>query len=218
MSYNFSGKVVLVTGSSSGIGKDIVTSFARLGASVVVTGRNETRVKEVSDEVRKVSTATDSIKVISVVADLEKDDDIKTLIETTVKSFGHLDILVNNAGFGMSATVFDDDFISVFQTVFATNVLGVLKVTKEAVPHLLKSKAANIINISSVASTKPRPGGTPYCTSKAALDMITKCLCDELSPKGVRVNSIKYEFVLQSYSDTKFTTSFQSSYDRDTVL
>lgn len=190
MAYNFSGKVALVTGSSSGIGKDLVINFAKLGAQVVVTGRSEEKIKLVADECSKVSTAK-GVKVLPIAADLTKDQDVKKLVDETIKTFGKLDILVNNAGYGGYAMITDDKFMDVFDSVFDTNVRGVLRVTKQAVPHLLKSKGANIINISSVASTKPRANATPYCTSKAALDMITRCLCDELSPQGIRVNSVK---------------------------
>lgn len=191
MAYSFAGRVALVTGSSSGIGRDLVVSLAKLGASVVVTGRSEDKIKTVAQECSEVSTATSSVKVLPIAADLQKDSDVERLIGETISTFGKLDILVNNAGFGASAAITDDNFMEVFDNVFETNVRGVLRVTKQAVPHLLKSQGANIINISSVASTKPRALGTPYCTSKAAIDMITKCLCDELSPQGIRVNAVK---------------------------
>lgn len=190
MAYNFTDKVVLVTGSSSGIGKDLVLSFAKLGAQVVVTGRSQVTVDSVASECSKVSTASGE-KVIAVAADLNKDDDVQKLINKTIDTFGKLDILVNNAGFGAFATIQQDNFMEVFDSVFDTNVRGVLRVTKAAVPHLLKSKGANIINISSVASTKPMGFALAYCTSKAAVDMITKCLCCELSPQGIRVNTVK---------------------------
>ena len=191
MAYNFSGKVALVTGSSSGIGRDLVVNLAKLGAQVVVTGRNEDKIKTVVQECLDVSTAKVEVKVLPVVADLQKSSDILRLVEETISTFGKLDILVNNAGVMGFAPVTNDNFMEVFDRVFDTNVRGVLQLTKLAAPHLLKSKGSNIINISSCLSMRPLPGALSYCTSKAALDMVTKCLCAELSPLGIRINTVK---------------------------
>lgn len=123
MAYNFSGKVVLVTGSSSGIGRDLVVNFAKLGAQVVVTGRSEEKIKIVANECMEVSTAA-SPKVMQISADLQKDTDVQKLVHETIKTFGKLDILVNNAGFGAYAKITDDKFMEVFDSVFDTNVRG----------------------------------------------------------------------------------------------
>ena len=188
MAYDFTGKVALVTGSSEGIGKDLVIQFSKLGAKVVVTGRNESKINDVAEECKKSSP--NGAPALKVVADVSKVKDCQRLVTETVKAFGQIDILINNAGFGKFGSILAPNFLDDFDAVHATNVRGLLAVTQAAVPELIKTKG-NIINISSVASTRANASGLAYCSSKASVDMITKCLTLELSPKGVRVNTVK---------------------------
>jgi len=181
----FDGKVVLVTGSSSGIGEETALHMASLGAHVVITGRDEQRIKNVADKCRKRTTK----KVLSVMADLTLDADIKNLIEKTIEEFGRLDILVNNAGIGDLSYMNDPKLMEIYEKMFDTNVRCIVYLTQLAIPYLEKSKG-NIIMISSIAALKPSPKTVLYCMSKAALDMFTKCLAVELAPKGIRVNGI----------------------------
>ncbi|KAI1306067.1 L-xylulose reductase [Halotydeus destructor] len=187
MMYDFSDKVVIVTGSSSGIGEDAVISFAKYGAQVVVTGRNADRVAAVAEKCVQASPA--NLKPLQILADVAKDQDAQRIIGDTVKAFGHLDILVNNAGIFREALIKADDVIEKLDELYQTNVRSVVKLTSLAAPYLISSKG-NIVNVSSVASTQPELDLLPYCASKAALDMVTKCCALELGPKGVRVNSV----------------------------
>lgn len=152
MSHDFTGKVVLVTGSSSGIGEDLVIQFSKRGAKVVVTGRTEKAAEEVAQLCLQSSPA--GLKPLKVIADLENRDDIERLVEMTISTFGQLDILVNNAGIYGSSKITEDDFMDVFEKVWTTDVRAILILTKRCVPHLIKTKGS-IINVSSIASTKP---------------------------------------------------------------
>ena len=187
MDYDFTGKVVLVTGSSDGIGKDLVIQFSKRGARVVVTGRNESKINDVAEECKKSSP--NGAPALKVVADVSKVEECQRLIEETVKTFGKIDILINNAGFGKFGSIFQPEFLDTFDAIHATNVRGLLAVTQAAVPELIKSKG-NIINISSCAVNRRVGTGLAYITSKASVNMITQCLALELSPKGVRVNTV----------------------------
>ena len=204
VSYDFTGKVVLVTGSSSGIGEDLVINFSKCGASVVVHGRNQAKVDEVAQKCQEVSpTGKQPLKFVSNITD---DEAAKELVEQTVHTFGKLDILVNNAGMAGVKQIEDDDFMQEFDAIMNTNFRSAVLVTKLCVPHLVTSKG-NIINVASTTSVKPvsihkvlwtevtlflfQEGSLPiYASSKAALDMMSKCLAVRLSPKGVRVNSV----------------------------
>ena len=125
-----------------------------------------------------------------VVGDVSNDEDAKRLITETVSAFGKIDILINNAGFGKRASIGDENLVDVTDEVYRTNVRALVNLTNLASEHLIKTKG-NIINISSVASTRPSFGSIPYSVSKVAVDMITQCSAIELGPKGVRVNAIK---------------------------
>jgi NAD(P)-dependent dehydrogenase (short-subunit alcohol dehydrogenase family) len=150
---NFTGKVALVTGSSSGIGAAVVKHFAQCGASVVVTGRNAENVKSVAEECVKLSKQGEKA-VLQVVSDVTKDADLDRLVKSTIEKFGKLDILVNNAGMGGQSPIYDDDLMKTYEKLFNLNVRSVMSLTRLAVPHLEKTNG-NIINLSSMAGLKP---------------------------------------------------------------
>ncbi|KAH9390630.1 Peroxisomal 2,4-dienoyl-CoA reductase [Tyrophagus putrescentiae] len=184
--YNFSGKVALVTGSSTGIGAGVAIQLAKYGAQVAITGRNAVALGKVADQVAAVAKGGE--RPLEIVADLLDDSTPKKLIEETVAKFGKLDILINNAG-GASPNgrLSSPTLLSEFDAVFKLNVRSVVELTQLAVPYLEKT-AGNVVNISSIAGI--RPGMLVYSASKAALDMITKTSALELGPKQIRVNSV----------------------------
>src|SRR5581483_5218377 len=126
---NFTGKVALVTGSSSGIGAAVVKHFAQCGASVVVTGRNAEYVKSVADECIKLSKQGEKA-VLQVVGDVTKDTDLERLVKSTIDKFGKLDILVNNAGMGGMSLINDDDLMKIYEKLFNINVRSVMNLTR----------------------------------------------------------------------------------------
>ena len=150
-SIDFTGKVVLITGSSSGIGAATAVQFSRAGANVVVTGRRADKVSEVAKKCLKVSPKQS--KALEVVADVTKPEDLRRLVDTTVKHFGKLDVLVNNAGAGVGAKIEDKDFYDKFQKAMQINLNSVVYLTHICVEHLEKTKG-NIINISSLAGMR----------------------------------------------------------------
>ncbi|CAG2108323.1 unnamed protein product [Medioppia subpectinata] len=187
MSYDFSGKVVLITGSSAGIGAATAVGFARSGAQVVVTGRNGQRISAVGKQCSDVSP--NGLTALEVTADVSKEVDCKQLIDSTVKAFHRLDVLVNNAGYGLSAGITDSQFGQKLDDMFAANVKSATLLTQLSVEHLTKTNG-NIINISSISATQATPKLSGYCMTKSALDMFTKCMAVELGPKGIRVNTV----------------------------
>ncbi|CAG2104378.1 unnamed protein product [Medioppia subpectinata] len=191
-SVRYAGKVVVVTGSSSGIGADTAIQFGKSGAQVVIAGRRAHNLSEVSKQIAKVSPT--GLKALEVVCDVTKDDDCKRLIESTIKAFGRLDVLVNNAGVTGITAIDDKNILNDYHRIFDTNVRSIIYLTHLATQYLEKTKG-NIINISSIAGLKPVghlifQNWTIYCMSKSALDMFTKCLALELGPRGIRVNSV----------------------------
>ncbi|XP_054167712.1 uncharacterized oxidoreductase MexAM1_META1p0182-like [Oppia nitens] len=198
VNYDFTGKVALITGSSSGIGAATAQLFAKSGANVVVTGRNADRVAKVAKQCTDLSPK--QLTALEVVGDLTNDKDCDRLIETTVQTFGKLDILVNNVGFVQKAYVTKDDYFQIFQNIMTTNLNSVVYLTHKCVEHLAKTNG-NIINISSIMSKKATANGSsPYHISKASLDMFTKCMAAELGPKHhIRVNSVNPGAVVTNF-------------------
>ncbi|XP_021184490.3 uncharacterized oxidoreductase YxbG [Helicoverpa armigera] len=178
---SFQDKVVIVTGSSSGIGAAIAVKFAEEGAKVAIVGRNQEKLNNVAKKCGKP---------LVLVADVTKDEDAKRIVDETVKVYGKIDILVNNAGIGGSAGIQAEYAMAVFDKVMATNLRSVVYITHLAAPHLVKTKG-NIINISSVAALRVfSKESFAYSTSKAALDHFSRAIALELASSGVRVNTV----------------------------
>ncbi|CAG2110851.1 unnamed protein product [Medioppia subpectinata] len=185
--YDFTGRVALITGSSSGIGAATALLLAKSGANVVITGRIAENVNKICKECTEVSPK--GLKALPVVADVTKEEDLDRLLDTTIKTFGKLDILVNNAGFGDSSQISDAEYLKSQKAVFDTNLNSVIYLTHKSIQYLEKTKG-NIINISSIAGIQSGKGMSAYCMSKAAMDMFTKCIAVDLGSKGIRVNSV----------------------------
>ena len=176
---NLNGKVAVVTGGSSGIGKAIAQRFAKDGAHVVIVGRKEGPLQEAAAADEKISY---------VVGDITKTETIEKIISTVEKEFGHLDILVNNAGWCPVKPITEitiDDYDYAFQL----DVRAVVELTIHALPMLRKAKG-NIINLSSVGSTHRSKTLSMYQGAKAAVDNFTRVWALELAQDGIRVNAI----------------------------
>lgn len=179
---NFDGKVVLISGASSGIGADAARYLAKLGAKVSIIGRDTKRLNEVADQIKE----SGSPAPLAIVADVTKDGE--RIVKETIDFFGKLDVLVNNVGIWMEDNIAELK-MSDFDRVFDTNTRSVIYLTKLCVPHLAKTKG-NIVTVSSVSTLKPVPNWLSYGMSKAALDQFTKISALDLAPKGIRVNSV----------------------------
>lgn len=176
---NFNGKVILITGASSGIGAGTAEHLSKLGASLALVGRN---VNNLSEVIKKCGETP----ILPIVADVNTD--AKKIIDQTIAHYGRLDVLVNNAGVGAKSSI-ESTSMEPYDYIMTTNLRSVYELTTYAVPHLIATKG-NIVNVSSTAGLRAFPVILTYCMSKAALDQFTKCVSLELAPKGVRVNSV----------------------------
>lgn len=182
----FSNKVVLITGASSGIGAETAKEFSKLGAKIVITGRNKDNLAKVAEECKEVSP--DKLEPLIIIADMDVENDVENIMKTTIDHFKKLDVLVNNAGVLESGSI-ETTSLEQYDRVMGTNVRSPYHLTMLAAPHLVKSKG-NIVNVSSVTGMRSFPNVLAYCMSKAALDQFTRCVALELAPKGVRVNAV----------------------------
>lgn len=180
----FAGKVVLITGASSGIGAATAVCFAKAGAYLSLTGRNKDNLQRVALECEQMSKNPP----FTVIGDLSSEADTRNILESTVQHYKRLDILINNAGILEFGTI-ENTSLDQFDRVFNTNVKSIYHLTMLAVPHLIKSKG-NIVNVSSVNGVRSFPGLLAYNMSKSAVDQLTKCVALELASKQVRVNSV----------------------------
>ncbi|XP_055847374.1 3-oxoacyl-[acyl-carrier-protein] reductase FabG-like [Episyrphus balteatus] len=179
---NFAGKVVLITGASSGIGAAAAETFAKLGASLVLTGRNINNLKEVATK-----CSADNQPLL-VPGDVTKEADNEKLVAATLEKYGKLDVLVNNAGIIETGTI-ENTSMEQYDRIMNTNIRSIYHLTMLAVPHLVKTKG-NIVNVSSVNGIRSFPGVLAYNISKVGVDQFTRCVALELAPKGVRCNCV----------------------------
>jgi ketoreductase RED2 len=196
----FSGKVAIVTGSSSGIGEAIALRLGELGASVVVNSAN-------SVEAGKAVAAKIGENAFYVQADISDKDAGQHLLDETIKRFGKLDILINNAGWTSLVAHHDLEALTdeIFQKTFAVNVWGTWALTKAAMPLLKKSDDGNVVTITSIAGVRPVGSSIAYSMSKAALNHMTLLLAKSCGP--VRVNAVAPGLV-----ETPWTMNWQDQH------
>lgn len=180
----FQGKVVLVTGGTSGIGRETAIQFAKHGARVVVSGRRATEGEKVVQEIRKAGG-----EALFVQADVAIEADVKRLVDTTVAKFGRLDVAFNNAGIEAGGPITEVTEAE-YRRVFDINVLGVLLSLKYEIPAIRKSGGGSIINTSSILGHIAMPYASVYNASKHAVEGITKTVALELAGEGIRVNAV----------------------------
>ena len=197
----FSGKVAIVTGSTSGIGEAIVRRLSQLGASVVVNSSTSVEAGE------KLATELGP-QAMYVQADISNKQQGENLVDQTIQRFGQLDILVNNAGWTQLIAHHNLDALTdeIFTRTFDINVMGTWMLTKYAMPHLRQSQDGNVVNITSVAGIRPMGSSIAYAMSKAALNHMTILLAKACGP--VRVNAVAPGLV-----ETPWTMDWKNQHD-----
>src|SRR5205085_3540510 len=180
----FSGKVALVTGGTSGIGKATAIKFARAGAKVVLTGRREKEGEEVVAEIKKLGGDAGFVRT-----DVAKDADVKAMVDFTVDRFGRLDVAFNNAGVEWKGPL-DQATEAEYRRVFDINVWGVLNSMRHEIPVMLKNGGGAIVNTSSVAGLVGFPQVSVYIASKHAVDGLTKSVALEFAKQNIRINAV----------------------------
>lgn len=178
-------KVAIITGGTRGIGLQIVRTFLKNGAKVILTGSRKETVNKALDELKK-ELNTDDIMGFS--SKLHDENDVKSMFEQVEDTFGKIDIVINNAGMS-SSTPLEKYTEEEYNEINNLNIKSVFVVSKVSVPYLEKTKGV-IINTSSMVSIYGQPSGVLYPMSKFAVNGLTKSLARELAPKGIRVNAV----------------------------
>lgn len=185
---DYTGKVVLVTGARSGIGKATAIAFAKRGAKVVVAGRRP--CDETQAAIKEAGGTSTFIAV-----DVAKEDQVKNLVEKTVETYGRLDVAVNNAGTLPPTKDLVDQTTEDYNRVFDVDARGVFLCMKYEIPQMLEQGGGAIVNIASVAGLVADPGMAPYVGAKHAVSGLTKAAGIEYASKGIRINGIAPGFV-----------------------
>jgi 3-oxoacyl-[acyl-carrier protein] reductase len=178
------GKVAVVTGGSKGIGKAIGRALAEEGTRVVLSGRTSGPLVQAVNELKAAG-----FQAIGVQGDVAKEADATRVVNEAVQAFGRVDILVNNAGMGIFKPV-SELTVEDFDTMFATNMRGVFLMTKAALPHMMKARSGEIVNIASLAGKNSFKGGAGYSATKWALRGFAGSLMLEVREFNIRVVTI----------------------------
>lgn len=185
----FTGKVVLVTGGSKGIGRAAVRRFCEEGATCIIVSRHEDECRNYADQLM-----ADGFSASGIIADVSKVGDIKKMVSTAIEKFGAIDVLVNSAGVNirkMSVDYREEDW----DYIIDINLKGSYFSSVEVGRHMVARGAGAIINLSSLQSHITLPGLSIYAASKAGINQFTKGLANEWAQSGVRVNSISPAFI-----------------------
>lgn len=200
---NYTNKVVVITGATSGIGEACAAVFGAAGAQLVITGRNAQKLEATAAKLQAMN-----LTVLPLLADAGSEADNKRMAEEAIARFGRIDILINNAGISMRA-LFQDLDLEVFRKVMDTNFWGTVYATKYCLPAILESKGS-IIGISSINGYRGTPARTAYTASKYAMNGFFESLRTEVMKKGVHVLVVAPGFTSSNIRNTALTADGSS--------
>lgn len=178
---DLSGKVAFVTAGATGIGFGCAQTIVASGGKVMICARREDTLREAAEKLGPSAAW--------VACDVTDDKSVDDAVEATVRRFGALNVAVNAAGIGAAGPLLQTTTAD-FERVLATNLTGVFRCTRAEARVMAGAGGGSIVNVSSIAGALTHPWMSAYCTSKAGLDMLTRCAADELGEYGIRVNSV----------------------------
>ncbi|HET8911392.1 MAG TPA: SDR family oxidoreductase [Ktedonobacteraceae bacterium] len=184
MSNNIEGKVIVITGASSGLGEATARLLSSQGATVVLGARRVERIQSLADELTK-----NGGKALAIATDVTQHEQVKHLVDSAVETYGRIDVILNNAGL-MPHSPLERLKLDDWNQMIDVNIKGVLYGIAAALPHMKRQKSGQIINVSSVAGHKVRPGSAVYAATKAAVLMLSEGLRQEVKPYNIRTTVI----------------------------
>lgn len=179
------GKVAIVTGGGGGIGRVIALRYVREGASVVLAGPTEAKIKNVEIEI-----ANQGGRAVAVHADVAEESDVQRVVEAALTEFARIDILVNNAGVAGPTALVQNIKLEDWDRTFAINLTGAFLCAKHVLPYLIEQRSGCILNITSIAGLQAYAYRSPYCASKWGMIGLTQTLAQEGGPYGITANAI----------------------------
>jgi len=194
------GKIILITGASSGFGKAIAETFAAAGWNCIITGRRKERLEEISKQLE----TSYSVKVLPLIFDVQDRSAVFAAIDSLHDDWKAIDVVVNNAGLALGRDSFENANLDDWDTMIDTNVKGLWYVTKAVLPLLTSRKKGHIINIGSTAGKEVYKDGNAYCASKHAVDAISKAMRIDLLQYRIKVTSVHPGAAETEFSKVRF--------------
>ena len=184
LNIQFNNKVALITGAGGGMGKETALTLARLGASVVVSDINQANVEQVRDEIR-----LEGLNAEAVQANVTNEEDVKNMVDFTVKTFRKIDILINCAGISKNMQLVDTT-VEDWDRIFNINVKGTFLAIRETLPHFIEQQSGKIVNFSSMVGKEAFGNNVAYSASKFAVMGITQGVAKEVAKHNINVNAV----------------------------
>jgi len=195
------GKTVFITGASSGIGQSCAFEFARSGSNLILTARRQNRLDELKNAIQKENP---KVRVHTAPMDVRHREEVFNVVKNVPEDLKNIDVLVNNAGLVMGIDPIEKVSPQDYDTMFDTNVKGLLNVTQSILPGMLQRKKGHIINVSSISGKEVYPGGGVYCATKHAVDALTRTLRFEVINTPVKVTAISPGAVETEFSVVRY--------------
>ena len=192
-------KTVLITGATSGIGLACARKFAANGDRLILTGRNEQRLNDISNELKGQGT-----EVLTLRFDVRDRDKAKEAVAALPSEWQTIDVLVNNAGLALGLEPEYEGRFDDWETMIDTNIKGLLTMTRLIVPGMVERNSGHIINIGSVAGDAAYAGGNVYCATKAAVKALSDGLRIDVADTAIRVTNLKPGLVETNFSNIRF--------------
>lgn len=199
MKNHIKNKTALITGATSGIGKQLAVDLSKMGLNLILIGRDEKKLQKIQ---KKISKKTNKDVLIQSI-DVRKKEDVKSKLEEILKEHT-VDILVNSAGLALGTEKIDEGDIDNWDTMIDTNIKGLLHVSKAIIPQMKKLRTAHIINIGSQAGKITYPGGNVYCATKSAVRTLSEAMNIDLLGTNIKVTNIAPGAIKTNFSNVRF--------------
>ncbi|MFB0945252.1 MAG: SDR family NAD(P)-dependent oxidoreductase, partial [Spirosomataceae bacterium] len=191
-------KIALITGATSGIGKATAEAFAKQNINLILCGRRQERLDELSEKL------SEKVEVETLIFDVRSYDEVENALNSLSDKWREVDILVNNAGNAHGFSTIDEGSVADWDAMIDGNVQGLLYVSKLVMPYMVKRKTGHIINLSSVAGKQTYANGAVYCASKKAVEAISEGMRLDLTKHGIKVTNIAPGAVETEFSEVRF--------------
>ncbi len=193
-------KTIFITGATSGFGKACAHSFAHEGHRIIITGRRADRLEAEAENLLKMY----GVEVLTLNFDVRDRDAVKQAIDSIPQNWRNIDVLINNAGLAAGSDPLQDGNLDDWDTMIDTNIKGLLYVTKNVFPLLLKSECPHIVNIGSIAGKEVYAKGNVYCATKFAVEALTRAMRIDMLSHGIKVSQVAPGAAETEFSQVRF--------------
>lgn len=192
-------KIALITGATSGIGRATALRAAEIGYDLIITGRRQELLNELATEIRRQGR-----EVLPLCFDIRKAEEVKKAVADLEEKWQNIAVLVNNAGLAVGTSPIQEGIIDDWERMIDTNVKGLLYITREIAPLMIRNNNGHIVNIASIAGKEVYPGGNVYCATKHAVDALSKAMRTDMLKHNIKVTNIAPGMVETEFSIVRY--------------